>query len=186
MNTGIDGGMNKIFAAHVPGGATGLSDEGTSSVALASAKLPGTIPSHVNPPRALEPEQPPVVAEAPAPATRMAIAAPESSSQSSSSGNFFSSLARKVGLGGSDNTAPTAPVARPPAPTKPKVETAKRHDPRAARTASRAPAPKHVAPKASAKTTAKSDATRKQANAISGAQPAVPSNGFDSRFSAMR
>jgi hypothetical protein len=66
------------------------------------------------------------------------------------------------------------------------VETAKRHDPRAARTASRAPAPKHVAPKASAKTTAKSDATRKQANAISGAQPAVPSNGFDSRFSAMR
>jgi hypothetical protein len=187
MNTGIDGGMNKIFAAHVPGGATGLSDEGTSSVALASAKLPGTIPSHVNPPRALEPEQPPVVAEAPAPATRMAIAAPESSSQSSSSGNFFSSLARKVGLGGSDNTASTAPVAaRPPAPTKPKVETAKRHDPRAARTASRAPAPKHVAPKASAKTTAKSDATRKQANAISGAQPAVPSNGFDSRFSAMR
>ncbi|MBN9015535.1 MAG: hypothetical protein J0H25_21480, partial [Rhizobiales bacterium] len=91
------------------------------------------------------------------------------------------------GLGGSDNTASTAPVAaRPPAPTKPKVETAKRHDPRAARTASRAPAPKHVAPKASAKTTAKSDATRKQANAISGAQPAVPSNGFDSRFSAMR
>ncbi|MBN8983457.1 MAG: hypothetical protein J0H32_03085, partial [Rhizobiales bacterium] len=135
----------------------------------------------------LEPEQPPVVAEAPAPATRMAIAAPESSSQSSSSGNFFSSLARKVGLGGSDNTASTAPIAaRPPASTKPKVETAKRHDPRAARTASRTSAPKHVAPKASAKTTAKSDATRKQANAISGAQPAVPSNGFDSRFSAMR
>ena len=197
MNTGIDGGMNKVFAAHVPGGAaTGLSDPATSSVSLASAKLPGTIPSHVNPPRALEPEAPPVVAEtpAPAPATRMAIAAPEtssrSSSQSSSPGNFFSSLARKVGLGGSDNTASTATVPRPPAPTKPKVETAKRHDPRAARTASRAPAPKHVAPKAAAKPAASAPANgrdvRKQANAVSGSQPAVPSNSFDGRFSAMR
>lgn len=187
MNTGIDGGMNKIFAAHVPGGATGLSDEGSPSVSLASAKLPGTIPSHVNPPRALEPETPPVVAETPAPATRMAIATPE---QSSSSGNFFSSLARKVGIGGSDNTASTTPAARPPEPAKPKVETAKRNDRRTTHTASRAPAPKHVAPKAAAKPTttasAKSDDTRKQANAVSGAQPTVPSNGFDSRFSAMR
>ena len=39
---------------------------------------------------------------------------------------------------------------------------------------------------AAAKSTAKSDTTRKQANAVSGAQPAAPSNGFDSRFSAMR
>ena len=190
MNTGIDGGMNKLFAAHVPGGAaTGLSDEGSSSAALASAKLPGTIPSHVNPPRALEPETPPAVAQTPAPqpATRMAIAAPEqSSSQSSSPGNFFSSLARKVGIGGSDNTASTTPAARPPEPVKPKIEAAKRNDPRAARSASRAPAPKHVAPKATAKTTARSDATRKQANAVPSTQPTVPSNGFDSRFSAMR
>mgnify|MGYP000873490742 CR=1 FL=1 len=66
MNTGIDGGMNKIFAAHVPGGATGLSDAAPSSVELASAKLPGTIPSHVNPPRALEPDEPAVAATAPA------------------------------------------------------------------------------------------------------------------------
>ena len=66
MNTGIDGGMNKIFAAHVPGGATGLSDAAPSSVELASAKLPGTIPSHVNPPRALEPDEPAVAAAAPA------------------------------------------------------------------------------------------------------------------------
>lgn len=67
LNTGIDGGMNKIFADHVPGGATGLSDSAGSSVALASAKLPGTIPSHVNPPRALEPDAP---AEAAVPAAQ--------------------------------------------------------------------------------------------------------------------
>ncbi len=185
MKTGIDGGMNKIFAAHVPGGAaTGLSDPASSSVSLASAKLPGTIPSHVNPPRALE-QDTPVVAETPAPqpATRMAIAAPEQ--QSSSSGNFFSSLARKVGMGGEDNTASTAPAARAPEVVKPKVETTRRNDPRAT---SRAPAPKHVASKPAAKpaASAASDAARKQANAISGAQPTVPSSGFDSRFSAMR
>ena len=28
LNTGIDGGMNKVFAVHVPGGNTGLSDAG--------------------------------------------------------------------------------------------------------------------------------------------------------------
>ncbi len=69
LNTGIDGGMNKIFADHVPGGATGLSDSTGSSVTLASAKLPGTIPSHVNPPRALEPDEPAAAATAAVPAT---------------------------------------------------------------------------------------------------------------------
>ena len=185
LNTGIDGGMNKVFAAHVPGGATGLSDPASPSVSLASAKLPGTIPSHVNPPRAMEPETPPVVAETstPAPSPRMAIAAPEqASSSSSSSGNFFSSLARKVGLGGPDNTASTAtasttPAARPPQPVAgPRSETAKRHNPHAARTANRAPAPK-AKPAANSR-----DVRKRQADAA----PTAPSNGFDSRFSAMR
>src|SRR5229473_3464171 len=52
-NTGIDGGMNKVFAAKLPDGSTGLSEggdgQGLSLVALSRA--PGTIPSHVNPPR---------------------------------------------------------------------------------------------------------------------------------------
>src|ERR1700710_857754 len=53
LNTGIDGGMNRIFAAKLPDGDTGLSEggagQGLSLVALSPA--PGTIPSHVNPPR---------------------------------------------------------------------------------------------------------------------------------------
>jgi len=57
LNTGIDGGMNQIFASKIPGGATGLSDSQPSSVLLASMKAPGTVPSHVNPPRALEPDE---------------------------------------------------------------------------------------------------------------------------------
>ena len=192
MNTGIDGGMNKVFAAHVPDGATGLSDPATSSVALASAKLPGTIPSHVNPPRPLEPVEPAVVEKPAAPSTRMAIAA-----QPASSDNFLSSLARKVGIGGADSTASTTPpvAVRPAAATA----TAKRPDPRATRNASRAPAPKVAAPKtapkavASARGPAKAAApapanARKEAsaNTLSGAQPIVPPNSFDGRFSAMR
>ena len=53
MNTGIDGGMNKVFAARVPDGNTGLSEGGRRAwryCRLPSA--PGTIPATVNPPHA--------------------------------------------------------------------------------------------------------------------------------------
>jgi len=62
MNTGIDGGMNKVFASKLPNGSTGLSEggegEGLSLVALTRA--PGTIPQTVNPPRGsvTSPEEP--------------------------------------------------------------------------------------------------------------------------------
>ena len=53
LNTGIDGGMNKIFAAKIPEGNTGLSEGGDSQslATLALARAPGTIPSTVNPPK---------------------------------------------------------------------------------------------------------------------------------------
>lgn len=117
MNTGIDGGMNKIFAAKIPDGSTGLSDgaEGTTLQMLAMAKAPGTIPGHVNPPKpnldavasAPAPQEEPVVAvSAPAASTRLAAAAPTEKSQG---GGFFSSLGRKMGLGTADTTATTPP-----------------------------------------------------------------------------
>ncbi|MCO5131717.1 MAG: hypothetical protein M9932_14330 [Xanthobacteraceae bacterium] len=185
LNTGIDGGMNKLFAAHVPGGAaTGLSDPEPPNVSLMSAKLPGTIPSHVNPPRSLEPEAPPVVAETPAPATRMAIAAPEPSAPqpaslpTSSSGNFFSSLARRVGIGGAERTASTPAVERPSA-----AVAAKPPSPHPVRTVT----PKHAAPKqVAAKPAVKPAATAAQASAASAAPATAPAAAFDSRFSAMR
>ena len=54
INTGIDGGMNKVFAARVPDGNTGLSEggDGQGLSLLSMSRAPGTIPSHVNPPRA--------------------------------------------------------------------------------------------------------------------------------------
>jgi hypothetical protein len=115
MNTGIDGGMNKIFASKIPEGSTGLSEsaEGSTLEMLAMAKAPGTIPGHVNPPKpnleavAAAPTQEPVVAvSAPAANTRVAAAAPAEKSQG---GGFFSNLGRKMGLGTADTTATTPP-----------------------------------------------------------------------------
>src|ERR1700678_3718669 len=53
LNTGVDGGMNRVFAAALPNGNTGLSESGEGrSVSLMRERLPGTIPmDHVNPPR---------------------------------------------------------------------------------------------------------------------------------------
>src|SRR6202163_1568770 len=88
-NTGIDGGMNRVFAAKLPDGSTGLSEggdgQGLSLAALTRA--PGTIPSHVNPPRGpvTSPDEPWIASMAPATApaatTRVASAAPNAQSE---------------------------------------------------------------------------------------------------------
>jgi len=196
VNTGIDGGMNKVFAARVPDGNTGLSEggDGQGLSLLSLARAPGTIPSHVNPPRAPSdnlllgaPEEPKLAAvpAAPAPApTRVANAAPNAQND-----GFFSSLARKVGLGGSaDATASTPP------PAKPKVIEAKRAEPPRAEAA----APKTSAPKPDTKQAASrpplkpsvSDtpaaAPAPAASQVAGSAPIISSNSFDSRFGAMK
>src|SRR5476649_736496 len=53
INTGIDGGMNNIFASKLPNGNTGLSEsgDGGAGLSVALARAPGTIPATVNPPR---------------------------------------------------------------------------------------------------------------------------------------
>ena len=143
INTGIDGGMNKVFAAKLPDGNTGLSEggDGQGLSLLALSRAPGTIPPTVNPPRGpvTSPEEPLVASMAPAhaaaPSTRMASAAPNASSD----GGFFSSLARKVGLGGA--AADTTASAQPIPPAKPKVIEARRNEP---------PHPEAAIPKATA------------------------------------
>src|SRR5689334_22688960 len=117
MNTGIDGGMHKVFAAKLPEGSTGLSEsaEGSTLEMLAMAKAPGTIPGHVNPPKpnldAVAPasQEPVVAVSAPATNTRVASAQPAEKSQEKSQGGFFSNLGRKMGLGTADTTATTTP-----------------------------------------------------------------------------
>jgi hypothetical protein len=195
MNTGIDGGMNKVFAAKLPDGNTGLSEggDGQGLSLLALSRAPGTIPSHVNPPKPkLTAEEEPVSATTTsAPATRVAAATPTQREPAQSEG-WFSSLARKVGLGGSDTTA-----SAPPPPAKPKAES----KPAAGQSIVRATAaaPKQAEPKqAAAKPAAPAlkpsvaDAPAPAAAApapaatIAGSQPVVSSNSFESRFGAMK
>ncbi|MDF0520898.1 murein L,D-transpeptidase [Bradyrhizobium yuanmingense] len=132
MNTGIDGGMHKVFAAKIPEGSTGLSEsaEGTTLQMLAMAKAPGTIPGHVNPPKpnldavasAPAPREEPVVAvSAPAANTRVASAQPAEKSQEKS-GGFFSNLGRKMGFG-ADTTATTTPAPQATASVPPAAQT---------------------------------------------------------------
>jgi len=191
----IDGGMNKIFAAKIPDGSTGLSEsEGPGLQTAAFARAPGTIPPTVNPPRAtaaLAAAEEPSVAVTSAPATRVASAAPGQSE------GFFSSLARKVGFGGSsDTTATTTPArAAAPVPAKPKVIEAKGGEPpRLATTAPNTAAPKAADSKvAAAKPPLKPSVSDAAAaapaatpGAIAGSQPVVSANSFESRFSAVR
>jgi murein L,D-transpeptidase YafK len=201
MNTGIDGGMNKVFAARVPDGNTGLSEggEGQGLSLLSLSRAPGTIPSHVNPPRlpSLTPQEEPVVAVSSS-GTRVASAQPaQQPAQPAQSESFFSSLARKVGIGGND-----APAAAPPPPAKPKVIEAKRSDPPRAETSiargtAASPKPAEAKPAetrqatAAAKPPLKPSVTDTPAPAaapaqVSGSAPIVSSNSFDSRFGAMK
>jgi murein L,D-transpeptidase YafK len=197
-NTGIDGGMNRVFASKLQDGSTGLSEggEGQGLSLLALSRAPGTIPSTVNPPRGpvTSPDQPLVASMAPAqsaaPATRVASAAPPAQSD-----GFFSSLARKVGFGGAaaDTTA-TAP----PVPAKPKVIEAKRNEPprpEAAMPKTAAAAPKAADTKqAAARPPLKPSLTDSPAAAappakdgqVAGSQPIVQANSFESRFSAAK
>jgi murein L,D-transpeptidase YafK len=196
-NTGIDGGMHRVFAARVPDGNTGLSEGGDGQSLSLMARAPGTIPSHVVPPKApsesllMGAPEPPKLAAVPAPApaaapTRVANAAPTAQND-----GFFSSLARKVGLGGAaDATASTPPAA------KPKANEAKRNEP----TRPEASAPKTTTPKPDAKhatsrpplkpsvsdTAAAAPAPAAKDNQVAGSAPIVSSNSFDSRFGAVR
>jgi len=200
LNTGVDGGMNKVFAARVPDGNTGLSEggDGQSLSLLAMSRAPGTIPSTVNPPKMPNLSQPdePVVAvstTSSAPATRVASAAPASQSD-----GFFSSLARKVGIGGSADATPAASAPPPPAATKPKVAEAKPQS--VVRVAPKAEANKAETNKAEIKqaaakpalkpsvtdTTAAASAPAAKDTQVAGSAPIMSTNSFDSRFGAMK
>lgn len=216
MNTGIDGGMNKIFAAKIPEGSTGLSEgaEGTTLQMLAMAKAPGTIPGHVNPPKpnlgaaAPSPQDEPVVAVgAPAANSRVATAAPAEKSQEKSSGGFFSNLGRKMGMGTADTTATTPPpqatASVAPAATSTTPPTAASRLKAAVTrfvpgrdTSKDAPKPAVVAkPAEPAKPDTRLAATRPAlkpsvsdgaGEQMTGAAPVMSSNSFDSRFGAVK
>jgi murein L,D-transpeptidase YafK len=184
LNTGIDGGMNRVFAAALPNGNTGLSETGEGrSLSLMRERLPGTIPmDHVNPPRGpvTSPDEPLVASTTSS--THVASAAPDE--------GFFSSLARKMGGGAAADAAASAPPQpKPVASGKPRVNETKRHEPQHPEASAKmATAPKSDTKQASARPPLKpslSDAPAAAANdGVAGSQPIVQANSFESRFSA--
>ncbi|HEX9211044.1 MAG TPA: murein L,D-transpeptidase family protein [Bradyrhizobium sp.] len=202
MNTGIDGGMNKIFAAKIPEGSTGLSEEaeGSTLQMLAMSRAPGTIPGTVNPPKpnfaataSAQQEEPVVAVAAPAANTRVATAQP-----AEKSGGFFSGLARKMGMGTADTTAtasapPAAAAAAPATPAKPTVAAAKpAPQPQAPKSVVAVKPPEPAKPDTRLAATrpalkpSVSDGASSSDTQFAGAAPVVPANSFDNRFSAVK
>ena len=202
-NTGIDGGMHKVFASKLPGGNTGLSEGGQGLALLTLEKAPGTIPANVNPPRGpvTSPDQPLAASLAPAaspePVTRVASVTPGTQNtppQNTQSESFFSSFARKVGLGGAADTTATTASQSSSSSAKPKVAEAK--PPRSEAAMPKAsPTPKAETRQAAAHPPLKPTVTETAADApapasapaatslVAGAQPIVSANSFESRFS---
>ncbi|UTD26692.1 murein L,D-transpeptidase family protein [Bradyrhizobium sp. WD16] len=226
-NTGIDGGMNAVFAAKIPNGQTGLSDPTTPNFSVASySPAPGTIPPTVNPPQAPEPRADagsPANGDNPALATtsHVATVAPaEANAPAASTGGFFGNLAKKVGLRRTETTASTTASTSAPTPApKPlaaRLATAvaaikpgaKSADHKSAGSKSRDSQTAEAKPleskaldnkasdnkasdnKASdAKPMAQAVARTKPTTieqAIAGAQPVVPTNSFDGRWTSFR
>jgi hypothetical protein len=197
LNTGVDGGMNRIFAAALPNGDTGLSDGGHGQgLSLVRERLPGTIPiAHVNPPHTPGTDEsavaaaPPAIAPAPAtqPSTQVAAVAPTAAS---SSDGFFSNLARKVGFGGNDTTASAPPPAAAPAKSKAEARRgpSKKIEakPSEIRQAAAKPALKPTMTDSAPARAAAPAPAASQGSMVAGAQPIVPSNSFDSRFGAVQ
>jgi murein L,D-transpeptidase YafK len=189
IKTNADGGMHPVFAEAVKRHEVGMAP---NSYMLAS--VPGTIPAHVQPPRAPEfngaPE--PVVAVEPAPQpVRTAAAQPNAAPTSSTAGSLFGGLfsgsseqksggpldrmAKIIGLRGSD----PAPVAAET--PKPKVASHATH--RRALGAIR-PKPAEAEPVRTAAAAAPPAAPAQQqpAPALAGAAPTVPAGSFSSRW----
>ncbi len=187
----IDGGMNRIFASKLPDGSTGLSD--SDGPVAAYARAPGTIPAHVNPPKAVVAEEPSVFSTPAVTTTRVASA----NTGGNDSGGFFSNIVKRVGLGGSETTSAT-PARAPVVAEKPKTSVATKTAPK--------PAPakpsemllarpaESSAPKSSDVRTAAARPALKPSvsddngataarDTMSGAAPVVSSNSFENRFS---
>ena len=191
LNTGIDGGMNRVFASELPNGSTGLSDAGSGPSLFAKReRAPGTIPlDHVNPPHGpvTSPQQP-LLASSDASSAQVAAAAP--AAQASESEGFFSRFARKVGLS-SASADTTAAVAPPPAPpARPKLAEARQHRPAKAETkqasARSSSKPRTTEAAADAPVPAATPAAPQASSLVAGAQPIVSANSFESRFSATK
>ncbi|CAN5156335.1 murein L,D-transpeptidase [soil metagenome] len=191
---GIDGGMHPIFASKLPEGEAAIDKDVTDYAVASYLPAPGTVPSHATIPKA--PDAAPSFSFTSSSSEPMvAVSTPAATPRSTATGSgssdegFLTKLSRTVGLRGSDSEPAAAP-AKPAAvtavpkakPAGPLKEAAKTSPPRVipldrsqqARTPPVPPAPVAAAPAPA------------PAQSMAGAQPAVPANSFDSRWSTVR
>jgi len=195
---GVDGGMHPVFANKLPNAETiAMPDKDTAYTIASYSSAPGTIPSHVNPPRSpdqpapsifgaspSEPSSEPYVAVPSSAAARPAATTTASTKPAEPAGRekpgFFASIAEKVGL----RSAPD-PKPLPPAPA------AKKETNKLASRPVQAAAPKPVAaarpepqkPQPPAPVQAQAQGGQQS---IAGAQPVVQGNSFESRWTNFR
>ncbi len=194
---GIDGGMHPVFASKLPEGQVTTENDGTVYSVASYLPAPGTIPAHVNPPKA-----PDILPQSAATSEPMAVSVSPrlaTANANASEESFFNKLSRSVGL--SDPDPQPAPIAgsvpvplpkpvstlqKPKASDKPAVQT-KTAEPQGA--AARAipiersqqtqtkpafPDPPAIQPQ------------QQPSQAIAGSQPSLQANTFDSRWSNIR
>ncbi|MBX9710453.1 MAG: murein L,D-transpeptidase [Xanthobacteraceae bacterium] len=203
---GIDGGMHPVFATKLPDAQSIAMTDATDFTVASYGAAPGTIPSHVNPPKL--PDAPVAADTAPmsadsGPGSMATANANASANAGSTGGSFFSNLAAKVGLRGNDKqetpTASTQQAVKPattPAPKSkpiPKTSDVARATESAGASSARVISldkPKQGQTTAQAKSPFPDPpaqaAAPVPAQSMAGAQPPVPAGSFDSRWSSLR
>jgi hypothetical protein len=188
---GIDGGMHPVFATKLPDSQSIAMSDVNDYTVPATAPAPGTIPPYVNPPKAPESS----VFDTPAAVSTDSTDSKLTSSPAatgSSSGGFFSSLAKKVGLAKDEPEQATAvPAAKPaPAPkSKPipkTMQTAKSSDTKSSSTQAAAPRVISLDRTAQAQPSVPPPQAPAPQQSMAGAQPAPSSDSFSSRWSTMQ
>lgn len=203
---GVDGGMHPVFANKLPDPQTIVTSDVDDYTVSSYGAAPGTIPSHVNPPRQPEGQAPsfalastPTAGPADTPPPPPAARNEPESTTSAASGGFFSRLAQKVGL--RKEPEPKVQPAKPTATARaaighkrkaePKSSTAAKSTSVARASESKAPAPR-VIPLEKQQAEARSPfpepvmSRPTPPQAIGGAQPTVQANSFDQRWSTFR
>jgi hypothetical protein len=202
---GIDGGMHPVFATKLPDAQSIAMTDATDFTVASYGAAPGTIPSHVNPPKLPDA---PAVADVgmqttdSGPMNAATANANASANPGSTGGSFFSSLAAKVGLGGNKQETQAAPVqtaakpataAMPKSKPIPKTSDVARATESAGTSSARVIAidkPKPGQTTAQAKSPFPDPPPAQPAaappQAMAGAQPTVPSSSFDSKWSSFR
>jgi murein L,D-transpeptidase YafK len=194
VRTGVDGGMNQVFLAALKRKDGLFDNNGRFTGIESTAKVPGTIPAHVNPPRDPGDTTGSTFALASSESKSVQVA---SAGPTQSSGSFFGNL---FSFGRSEPAPQPAPAqanlpkpkANPPAkpaPTvtasvKPKTQSEPEQPSRSASAGAIRPQQQQQQ-----QADAYADATQPKpaTNALlNGAAPTVPAGGFENRFGAWR